>query len=44
MSDKNEGFNKEKFFRKGEGKLEDKYGIIKEKCSGVFPRCLKSKK
>ena len=35
-----EGFNKEKFVGKVEGKLEDKYEIIKEIGSGGFSRCL----
>ena len=43
MSDKTEGFNKEKFVGKVEGKLEDKYEIIKEIGSGGFSRCLQVK-
>ena len=40
MSKEAEGFNKEKFVGKVEGKLEDKYEIIKEIGSGGFSRCL----
>ena len=43
MSEKTEGFNKEKFVGKVEGKLEDKYEIIKEIGSGGFSRCLQVK-
>ena len=39
----NVGFNKEKFVGKVEGKLEDKYEIIKEIGSGGFSRCLQVK-
>ena len=35
-----DGFNKEKFVGKVEGKLEDKYKIIKEIGTGGFSRCL----
>ena len=34
-----EGFNKEKFVGKVEGKFEDKYEIIKEIGEGGFSRC-----
>ena len=37
------GFNKEKFVGKVDGKLEDKYEIIKEIGSGGFSRCLQVK-
>ena len=43
MTDKAEGFNKETFVGKVEGKLEDKYEIIKEIGSGGFSRCLEVK-
>ena len=43
MSEKKEGFNKEKFVGKVEGKLEDKYEIVKEIGSGGFSRCLQVK-
>ena len=43
MTDKTEGFNKETFVGKVEGKLEDKYEIIKEIGSGGFSRCLEVK-
>ena len=40
MAEQKEGFNKEKFVGKVEGKLEDKYKIIKEIGTGGFSRCL----
>ena len=43
MSEKKEGFNKEEFIGKVEGKLEDKYEIIREIGSGGFSRCLEIK-
>jgi len=43
MSNKEEGFNKEKFVGKVAGKFEEKYTIIKEIGSGAFSRCLKVK-
>jgi len=43
MSENKEGFNKEEFVGKVEGKLEDKYEIIKEIGSGGFSRCLQVK-
>ena len=43
MSDKIESFNKEKFVGKVEGKLEDKYEIIKQRGSGGFSRCVQVK-
>ena len=43
MSMKNEGFSKEQFVGKKDGKLEDKYTIVKEIGSGGFSRCLQVK-
>ena len=43
MSLQKEGFNKEAFVGKVEGKLEDKYEIIKEIGSGGFSRCFQVK-
>ena len=37
------GFNKESFINQMEGKMEDKYEIIKELGSGAFARCLQVK-
>ena len=37
------GFNKESFISQMEGKMEDKYEIIKELGSGAFARCLQVK-
>jgi calcium-dependent protein kinase len=39
MAENKEGFNKEKFVGKVEGKFEDKYEIIKEIGEGGFSRC-----
>ena len=40
MSKDKQGFNKEEFVGKAEGKLTDKYDVIKEIGSGGFSRCL----
>ena len=40
MAEDKQGFNKEEFVGKAEGKLTDKYEIIKEIGSGGFSRCL----
>ena len=40
MSEEKQGFNKEEFVGKAEGKVTDKYDIIKEIGSGGFSRCL----
>ena len=39
MANNQEGFNKEKFVGKVDGKLQDKYEIIKEIGEGGFSRC-----
>ena len=41
--DDSKGFNKESFISQMEGKMEDKYEIIKELGSGAFARCLQVK-
>ena len=43
MSNNKDGFNKEKFVGKVEGKLEDKYEILNEIGTGGFSRCYKVK-
>ena len=43
MSSKNVGFSKEQFVGKKDGKLEDKYTIVKEIGSGGYSRCLEVK-
>ena len=40
MSTEKQGFNKEEFVGKAEGKLTDKYDVVKEIGSGGFSRCL----
>ena len=39
MSQEKQGFNKEEFIGKVEGKITDKYDVIKEIGSGGYSRC-----